>query len=208
MNYFGFHADSSGKTWAFYEDKAGGRIRKVSASLVTCNYCGKSFIAEDRNIKRGYAKYCSQRCVGDSKQKFITLVCDVCGKEYKNKPNHLRCSKSGFRFCSKKCMAEAQSIKGDIKFLKMRPKHYGRSLTLYRRLAFEYYGKKCEVCGYDEQECALEVHHIDGDRKNNRIDNLIVLCSNHHAMVTYNIATLSDKREFNIAIKGEVAESG
>lgn len=39
------------------------------------------------------------------------------------------------------------------------------------------------MCGWSEHLEVLEVHHIDGDRSNGDIDNLVVLCPNHHAVV-------------------------
>lgn len=46
-------------------------------------------------------------------------------------------------------------------------------------------GRKCEMCGLEEwfdEPIALEIHHIDGDRLNNTLDNLQLLCPNCHAM--------------------------
>lgn len=43
---------------------------------------------------------------------------------------------------------------------------------------------KCECCGNKEQmgkEISLEVHHIDGDRLNNELSNLKLLCPNCHS---------------------------
>lgn len=44
---------------------------------------------------------------------------------------------------------------------------------------------KCERCGltkWIDQEIPLELHHIDGDRTNNTLLNLSLLCPNCHAM--------------------------
>lgn len=43
--------------------------------------------------------------------------------------------------------------------------------------------KKCERCGITEwmgEEVPLELHHIDGNHYNNKLENLTVLCSNCH----------------------------
>jgi len=43
---------------------------------------------------------------------------------------------------------------------------------------------KCEICGLTEwrnQSIPLEVHHQDGDRTNNELENLKLLCCNCHA---------------------------
>ena len=45
-------------------------------------------------------------------------------------------------------------------------------------------GRKCEKCGLTEwlgEPINLQVHHIDGDRTNNSLDNLILLCPNCHS---------------------------
>ena len=58
----------------------------------------------------------------------------------------------------------------------------------YRIWAFRRYGfqKACMVCGAKEKEgIKLHVHHIDGDRKNNKKDNLQVLCPKCHSRVHY-----------------------
>ena len=44
--------------------------------------------------------------------------------------------------------------------------------------------KKCECCGLSEWNglpIPLELHHIDGDRTNHKLDNLQILCLNCHA---------------------------
>jgi len=38
----------------------------------------------------------------------------------------------------------------------------------------------CTACGYNKIEGVLEVHHIDGDRRNNVLSNLLVLCPTCH----------------------------
>jgi predicted restriction endonuclease len=48
-----------------------------------------------------------------------------------------------------------------------------------RKKALDHYGHRCAVCGYSD---VVEVHHRNGDRTNNDIRNLIVLCPNHHAI--------------------------
>ena len=45
-------------------------------------------------------------------------------------------------------------------------------------------GRKCENCGLEqwlEQPINLQVHHIDGDRTNNCLENLQLLCPNCHS---------------------------
>lgn len=45
-------------------------------------------------------------------------------------------------------------------------------------------GRKCENCGLEtwlDQPINLEIHHKDGDRSNNSLENLILLCLNCHS---------------------------
>jgi 5-methylcytosine-specific restriction endonuclease McrA len=60
---------------------------------------------------------------------------------------------------------------------------YTKAVNLKKHLIIER-GHKCEKCGNTEwfgQPIALEVHHIDGDRTNNSLENLQLLCPNCHA---------------------------
>ena len=46
-------------------------------------------------------------------------------------------------------------------------------------------GHQCEECGrkhWNKEKTPLEVHHIDGDRTNNKYKNLKLLCCNCHAL--------------------------
>ena len=54
----------------------------------------------------------------------------------------------------------------------------------YQRIAYEKYGKKCSICG--EIEGQIDVHHKDENRKNNKVENLQVLCASCHAKLHKN----------------------
>lgn len=50
-------------------------------------------------------------------------------------------------------------------------------VRLYRKLAVAYLGGKCVRC---PEVSALEIHHVDGNYKNNERVNLELLCHEHH----------------------------
>lgn len=49
-------------------------------------------------------------------------------------------------------------------------------------------GYKCQICGVPEAECGrkLDVHHIDYDKENLSLNNLISLCKSCHMKTNYN----------------------
>ena len=56
----------------------------------------------------------------------------------------------------------------------------GKSWNYYRRIAFENYPKKCDICGAIKN---LQVHHRDKNHKNNHIKNLQILCHKCHTTI-------------------------
>lgn len=62
-------------------------------------------------------------------------------------------------------------------------------------------GRKCECCELTEwqgQPINLQVHHIDGDRTNNELDNLQLLCLNCHSY-TDNFGSKNKKHKNSIS---------
>lgn len=49
----------------------------------------------------------------------------------------------------------------------------------YQRIAYEEYGKLCGKCGQTNGQ--IDVHHKDMNKKNNKVNNLMVLCASCHA---------------------------
>jgi hypothetical protein len=97
--------------------------------------------------------------------------CKNCEKDFKYKPSQ----KYGI-YCSNKCQGE-YSIKK--RFTKNGKWHYNMSFYV-KKLR----GNKCEECGITEwlnKELVMHVDHVDGDRTNNTLDNLKILCPNCHS---------------------------
>lgn len=154
---------------------------------LNCAYCKKQFqlprYLYNKRIKRNNNSniYCSKKCSCKSritKQKF---ECYNCGKVFYKIPSIKSKSKSGHLFCSKSC---SNSYNNTFR--------YKVSINTYRRIAFENFEHKCKICGWDKDERILEVHHIDENRKNNELNNLIILCPICHRYLTLHLKTLED----------------
>lgn len=171
-------------------------------SLQTCNYISgyknassvikvKCFIhdyefeTKYENVRRDNRKHhicplCQQE---DKIASRIEIECAYCKKKIFRAPSKLENSKSGLYFCCREHKDKAQMLNTGNNFNDIRPEHYGNGKN-YRDKAFREYPNECSVCGWNEDIDILEVHHIDENRENNEIDNLILLCPICHRKLT------------------------
>lgn len=54
----------------------------------------------------------------------------------------------------------------------------------YRAVCFRYWPQHCIIPNCD-WKLTVDVHHIDEDRSNNKPENLVPLCPNHHSLFRY-----------------------
>ena len=139
---------------------------------IRCDWCGKEFERKKEHIHE--RNYCSRACLGKVNAERYRLqslkICSNCGKEFEYRGNHKK--RNQHFFCCKEwgCYldflnfemagAENQKVAGKI---------------VYRRLAEMEIGRTLR-----EDE---EVHHIDGNHRNNNVDNLEVLTVSEHAKI-------------------------
>jgi len=67
---------------------------------------------------------------------------------------------------------------------KLKLKRGYRTAETWRKHLISEIGK-CERCGYNKIPEILQLHHKDGNRKNNTRENIILLCPNCHEEVHY-----------------------
>lgn len=168
----------------------GGRKRKVVA--IECNNCGTHFHKRKDWARRNTKHYCSRKCSVNGSKQNVQYQCGFCKCTFISDKSRANGSKSGSIFCSRVCKDSAQRI--DSQVISIRPAHYKDGRTRYRKRALRAYPNECAYCGYNEHVEILEVHHIDSNRKNGDLSNLIILCANHHVAVTYNIACIDDRK--------------
>ena len=103
----------------------------------------------------------------------VRVKCANCGEGKTINRSLFDASSSKLFFCDRSCKEEQQTVGGLLAL-----PHYGDGS--YRKAAMDKYGAKCSACGITGNHL-LVVHHVDGDRENNSVNNLVVLCHNHHA---------------------------
>ena len=146
--------------------------------VIECKQCGYNWEITPTSVMydEGYSFKGCPNC------KYEEVECSYCGKKFKRLKSKLDKSKTGFVYCSKECgNRHKNSLLINIK-----------DSTDYRRNAFLTYPHKCYICGYEEDERILEVHHVDENRNNNDIDNLKILCPNCHKKLSLHLYTLEE----------------
>ena len=148
---------------------------KRSPVSLHCNDCGYSWQTSADCILYRNNHECPN-CGQHSKQINI-FYCVNCGKKIIRRNSEIKENKSGYFYCSKKCGNEYKN--------KIREEN-GEWINSsnYRKKAFLAKEHKCCVCGWNEDERILEVHHIDEDRENNDINNLCIICPTCHRKIT------------------------
>ncbi len=138
---------------------------KNSKIAVYCHICKKEFSVI--SCRQKTAKYCSRKCYykGRKNKGSINLKCEYCNNLFKTSPSKHK------KFCSVNCRKEWQLKFGICKFIFVRKAFHRRGWI-----------NKCSDCGYDLYKDILGIHHIDHNKNNNRLENLVVLCPNCHSI--------------------------
>ena len=171
-----------------------GRRRQATEKI--CVHCDKIFLVPLRFQDQ---KFCSILCRSLSKRVRVVVRCAYCKNNKETTQARLKNSRSGLYFCGRACKDLAQRIENGV--VAIHPSHYNNGETNYRERAFRYYGKCCYQCGYAQHEQMLDVDHVDGNRKNNNIENLQVLCVWCHALKTRKI--VYHRRQGDVVHLGE-----
>ena len=152
----------------------------------SCIKCGMTKVIQGSHLTSGATKTCGCECQLDG---ITTMnqkkICEICGKEF-TIINHGWVRKFCYE-CSPKIDDNCTNA---------------QQITIKRRalkeMLIQYKGGKCERCGYNKCNRALEFHHLDPTKKDfgvsqniNRnindlkaeVDKCILLCSNCHAEV-------------------------
>jgi len=155
---------------------------KKTGKLLTCKICDKKFWVNKFRLDNENPQYCSVKCgCKIAKQKGENIECIVCGKKTYTRTRDL----SNKKFCSNKCRHKytrgskhhnwinGKSINKNGYIIIQSPDHpkNNNGYVLEHRLVMEKhlgrYLKNKEV-----------VHHINGIRNDNRLENLMLFPNN------------------------------
>lgn len=150
-----------------------------------CLQCQKPFHTSKQELDRGNGKFCSLSCSSRyagaqrARNRQPNVTCAYCGKPFYKTPSSMRCSRSGLFFCCRQHKDQAQRI-GGLK--QIMPAHYGASGTVrtHRKRVLATRDNSCNRCGWNDYPAILHVHHRDRDKRNNKDENLEILCPTCH----------------------------
>jgi hypothetical protein len=124
-------------------------------------------------------KYCSNACqyIGQIRGNFIP--CCICSKEIWKTPAQIKHSQSKKFFCSKSC----QTLWRNQLYIGERHSNWVNDMHAYQSI-IRRSGilERCNHCRLTDKR-VLIVHHIDRNRTNNNVNNLMWLCRNCHYLI-------------------------
>lgn len=142
-----------------------------------CKICGKEFYAKPFHTNKGWGKYCSIQCRSKSQFNGKWVECVNCGKKIYRTPRDYRKSRSKRFFCSVSCHCSWENK--NVRCGANAPNWIAGENAYRDIMRRAGIAKKCNRCGIEDKR-VLAVHHKDGNRKNNTIENLEWLCRNCH----------------------------
>ena len=160
--------------------------KNISESFI-CKRCGTIFIPKDKRNN----KYCSISCSAkDSNEKRGEVhTCLWCGNIFKDKSSSAqKCCSREHHFLYRNNLLINNWLNG--KWDGSKEKTGEISLTI-RNYILQKNNNACERCGWTgvnpySNKTVIQIHHKDGDYKNNSVENLEVLCPNCHSMTDTN----------------------
>lgn len=165
---------------------------KYSANIKKkCVVCGKMF------FKKGDSVTCSKECFAKLNSikvsRPVIKICPECEKEFVTIPYY----KDKLTFCSMECKnnyhSKIMSLDGNPRWIGgCSDKYDFKFTTELKEQVRNRDNNCCRLCGLTNEENiefykgSLPIHHIDYNKQNSSINNLITLCNSCHAKTNAN----------------------
>lgn len=152
-------------------------------SFTRCKICEKEFYAKPSSLKKGWAKYCSKKCQFEGQKTGKTLECFICQREIYRSQQELKKSNSGKYFCSKSCQTIWRNTQV---FIGSKHSQWQGGRSEYKNILLKSGADQlCRRCKIKDKR-VLAVHHLDRNKSNNSLSNLVWLCHNCHFLLHHN----------------------
>lgn len=166
--YTALNKQCSSKRWWFIKTK-----NPKYWTISECVQCGVKFDVYRNQVKKGKGKFCSVSC----------------GMTYRNTINNpTRCKKVREKISRNHADVSGinnpmYGIRGEDApgYIDGRNSYVGETS---RRIALANFEHKCTICGVTNLN-EMDVHHIDRDRGNNKLENLMLLCTKCHQNIMH-----------------------
>ncbi len=154
--------------------------RKKTGVVKQCDACGKDYYVPAYRAET--ARFCSRDCQNHLQHERLIKQCVGCNKEFT-----VSNSREPSKYCSVECRNEHRKPK--IAYESEKRKLTNAINTLNRDLKstskIRYYltrlcPAKCQSCGLEDDWCCFDLHHINGNPNDNRLENIAVLCAICH----------------------------
>ena len=158
--------------------------------IVKCEHCGKEFYKKLNIIKKTKHNFCCKKCHYDyAKERATFKKCDYCGKMFPTYKCYEKRNRK-HRFCSKECEGKFKSYNNSYNNWKG---GYISKSTGYKYIQLPN-GKQIEehrlvMMKHLNRELKKDevVHHINGIKTDNRIENLKLVTPQEHQKIHHYI---------------------
>lgn len=156
-----------------------GSTRKKAVEKC-CERCGLGFQPTARAVERGGGRFCSRECFQAARNQLVERACEQCGQTFRIRPSHAGDGRG--RFCSRACYAAYRHQQKRC----LGAQTYGYPVNRTQRGEIRKRDRYvCQRCGVGQNGKTHHVHHINGDKADNRPENLVTLCASCHSKATY-----------------------